>query len=100
MSIKLSKVNVHYLGLLTQNKQKIMPVDDIHLSIITVVGQQVITLKESVQDGFMINLSTSEVVHVFGAVESHMGKTVPVGYFVEVVRMDESEVREISVHLK
>ena len=56
------------------------------------MGQTSTTLKECVQDGFTINRTTTEMVHVFGAVESHMGKTVPVGYFVEVVGTDESEV--------
>ena len=51
------------------------------------------TLKECIQRGYVIRRFPKEdTVHLFAAVETKMGKTVPVGYYVEVAGTHETEV--------
>ena len=48
-------------------------------------------MKECIQRGYVIRFPR-KTVDLFAAVETKMGKTVPVGYYVEVAGTHETEV--------
>ena len=66
----------------------------IYLCILSETIKKIVyTLKECIQRGYVIRRFPKEdTVHLFAAVETKMGKTVPVGYYAEVAGTHETEV--------